>query len=191
MQRRFSATSHSLTKQHHQYKTEDTRLISGAAMTWLTLYQKWSIANTNTYTNPIPSQYQFPTRCSHDVLVHTISEMEHYITRIGTNVDFCQVWCCWSCLWWWCLETFNNMSTAAFELFESILVQAHQDILSCSRNGLKPAEVLITNIKTWIFIKNSLQWFWNAKVEAILTVQTDELWTATETVNIFETKKDL
>ena len=34
---------------------EDTRLISGAAMTcWLTPYQKWSIANTNTYTNPIP-----------------------------------------------------------------------------------------------------------------------------------------
>ena len=55
MQRRFSPTSHSLTKQHHQCKTEDTRLISGAAMTcWLTPYQKWSIVNTNTYTNPIP-----------------------------------------------------------------------------------------------------------------------------------------
>ena len=48
------------------------------------------------YTNPIPSQYQFPTRCSHGVLVNTISEMEHCITRIGTGVDFCQVYCkCW------------------------------------------------------------------------------------------------
>ena len=69
-----------------------------------------------------------------------------------------------------------------------ILFQAHQDILSCSRNGLKPAEVFITNIKTWLFIKTSLQWFWNTTVEAILTVQKAELWTATETVNIFETK---
>ena len=30
-------------------------------------------------------------RCSHDLLVDTISEMEHCITKIGTEVDFCQV----------------------------------------------------------------------------------------------------
>lgn len=28
--------------------------------------------------------------CSHDLLVDTISEMEHCITKIGTEVDFCQ-----------------------------------------------------------------------------------------------------
>jgi len=69
-------------------------------------------------------------KCSHDVLVDTISEMEHCITRIGTDVDFCQ---------------------------------AHQDILSCSRNGLNAC-------------------FKPAEVEAILTVQKAELRTATETV---------
>ena len=31
------------------------------------------------------------SRCSHDLLVDTISEMEHCITKIGTEVDFCQV----------------------------------------------------------------------------------------------------
>jgi len=29
-------------------------------------------------------------KCSHDLLVDTISEMEHCITKIGTEVDFCQ-----------------------------------------------------------------------------------------------------
>lgn len=69
-------------------------------------------------------------KCSHDLLVDTISEMEHCITKIGTEVDFCQ---------------------------------AHQDILSCSRNGLNAC-------------------FKPAEVEAILTVQKAELRTATETV---------
>jgi len=69
-------------------------------------------------------------KCSHDVLVDTISEMEHCITKIGTDVDFCQ---------------------------------AHQDILSCSRNGLNAC-------------------FKPKEVEAILTVQKAELRTATETV---------
>jgi len=56
--------------------------------------------------------------------------MEHCITKIGTEVDFCQ---------------------------------AHQDILSCSRNGLNAC-------------------FKPTEVEAILTVQKAELRTATETV---------
>ena len=37
------------------------------------------------------SFYNVLNRCSHDVLVDTISEMEHCITKIGTDVDFCQV----------------------------------------------------------------------------------------------------
>ena len=37
------------------------------------------------------SLYNISNRCSHDVLVDTISEMEHCITKIGTEVDFCQV----------------------------------------------------------------------------------------------------
>ena len=183
MQRRFSATSHSLTKQHHQYKTEDTRLISGAAMTcWLSLYQKWSIANTNTYTNPIPIQ-------PGAALANWWTPSQRWSTASPGSAPTLIFARCdavdhgyrdWKQTWMKKLLNYLNV----------FLFQAHQDILSCSRNGLnacfKPAEVLLTINKTWRLMKTSLQSFWNNKVEAILTVQKAELRTATETVNIFE-----
>ena len=46
-----------------------------------------NITITKKLTIPLNCQ----SRCSHDLLVDTISEMEHCITKIGTEVDFCQV----------------------------------------------------------------------------------------------------
>ena len=131
------------------------------------------------------------SRCSHDLLVDTISEMEHCITKIGTEVDFCQVAFFVSSWENMPLIFQKNISGSKHVICQhfsgppgySFLLQEWPKCLlqpcrGATKDQTSSPPPMLQNESDLSGILAP-----NIKVEAILTVQKAELRTATETVN--------